>query len=108
MDVRHQVVDAIVEAFTTDDPAALPHGATPEERTAADAAIELLLARQPDRDPRRRITKLLFRVYRSGDDWNDLFDRLTPFEVAELRELFPFMPSRAARFFAERFLFPTA
>ena len=107
MEVRHQVVDAIVEAFTTDDSSALPPGATAEEREAADAAIEQLLDRQPGRDARRRITKLLFRAYRSGDDWNDLFDRLTPFEVAELRELFPFMPSRPARFFAERFLFPT-
>lgn len=108
MEVRHQVVDAIVEAFTTDDPSALPLGASAEEREAADAAIGRLLERQGDRDPRGRVTKLLFRAYRSGDDWNDLFDRLTPFEVAELRELFPFMPSRPARFFAERFLFPTA
>ena len=106
MQVRHQVVDAIVEAFTTDDPAALPPGATAEERAAADAAIGRLLERHPDPDFRGRITKLLFRAYRSGDDWNDLFDRLTPFEVAELRELFPYMQSRAARFFGERFLFP--
>jgi hypothetical protein len=107
MQVRHQVVDAIVEAFTTDDPSALPPGATAEEREAADVAIGQLLGRQPGRDPRRRITQLLFRAYRSGDDWNDLFDRLQPFEVAELRDLFPHMPARPARFFAERFLFRT-
>lgn len=107
MEVRHQVVDAIIEAFTTDDPSALPAGATPQEREAADVEIDRLLGRQPDRAPRHRITQLLFRAYRSGDDWDDLFDRLTPFEVAELRELFPAMPSRAARFFAERFLFST-
>ena len=108
MEVRHQVVDAIVEAFTSNDPSGLPPGATAQEREAADAAIDQLLDRQPDRDPRGRITKLLFRSYRSGDDWNDLFDRLTPFEVAELHDLFPYMPARPARFFAERFLFPTA
>jgi hypothetical protein len=108
MEVRHQVVDCIVEAFTTDDPSTLPPGATPAEREAADVAIGQLLERTSDRDPRLRTTQLLFRAYRSGDDWGDLFDRLTPFEVAELRELFAYMPSRAARFFAQRFLFPTA
>jgi hypothetical protein len=106
MEVRYQVVEAIVEAFTTDDPSALPPGATPEERAAADAAIGALLARRPGSDPRKRITRTLFRAYRSGDDWDDLFDRLSPFELAELREFFPSMPSRAARLFAERYLFP--
>jgi transposase len=106
MQVRHQVVDAIVEAFTTDDPSALPTAATAEERDAADMEIDRLLGRQPGQAQRRRVVQLLFHAYRSGDDWNDLFDRLTPFEVAELRELFPHMPSRAARHFTDRFLFP--
>lgn len=108
MEVRHQVIDAIVEAFTSNDASALPPGATAEEREAADTAIGRLLERQPERDPRGRSITLLFRSYRSGDDWNDLLDRLTPFEVAELHDLFPYMPARPARFFAERFLFRTA
>ena len=106
MEARHQVVEAIVDAFTTDAPSVLPTGARPEEREAADAAIGALLARRPDSDPRKRITRTLFRAYRSGDDWDDLFDRLSPFELAELREFLPSLPSRAARFFAEGYLFP--
>jgi hypothetical protein len=108
MEVRDQVVDAIIEAFTTDDPAGLPAGATAEERAAADAAIGALLEQSPEPRTRWRITKILFRAYRSGDDWDDLFDRLSPFEIAELRELFPYMPARAARYFGERYVVPRA
>lgn len=50
--------------------------------------------------------EVLLRAYQDGDDWDDLFDRLTPGELDRLRKLFPFMPPRAARHFAARFVIP--
>lgn len=49
----------------------------------------------------------LLNAYRPGDDWADMFDRLTPAEIESLMTLFPYMPPRAARHFAERFIIPT-
>jgi hypothetical protein len=45
-------------------------------------------------------------AYRAGDDWNDMFDRLTADELDRLKDLFPYMPPLAARHFAERFIIP--
>jgi hypothetical protein len=52
-------------------------------------------------DPTRRALKALISAYHSGDDWDDLFGRLTPSELNGLRALVPHMPPRAARHFAE-------
>lgn len=48
----------------------------------------------------------LLDAYRPGDDWTDMFDRLAPAEIESLMALFPYMPPRAARHFAERFIIP--
>lgn len=57
-------------------------------------------------DSARQAREALRRAYRPGDDWSDMFARLTPAEVDELRILFPYMPPIAARHFAEFFVVP--
>lgn len=102
---RHDVVQAIVGAFQAGDPTGLPHEATAEERAAADMLISEMVGQSPV-DLGKRATQILFRNYRHGDDWPDLFDRLSPLEVAELRNLYAFMPAQAARHLRERFISP--
>ncbi|WP_164702204.1 hypothetical protein [Modestobacter sp. KNN46-3] len=57
-------------------------------------------------DPTRRALKALITAYHSGDDWDDLFGRLTLSELNGLRALVPHMPPRAARHFAENVFGP--
>lgn len=78
-------------AFEDDRPAdQLPH-------SRSDAARERLAL---------LALEALRLAYRAGDDWNDMFDRLTAAELDRLKELFPYMPHQAARHFAERFIIP--
>lgn len=107
MTVRRPVVEAIMRAFLADDPTAYPVDATAAERVAAEDLIRTTLRVDgADRDPRQQVRRMLYRRYQSGDDWDELFGRLSPAEIARLHELFPHMPPRAARHFAERFIIP--
>jgi hypothetical protein len=56
--------------------------------------------------PTRRALKALITAYHSGDNWDDLFGRLTPSELNGLRALARHMPPRAARHFAEHVFAP--
>lgn len=46
--------------------------------------------------------KALISTALPGDDWDDLFGRLTPAEIEGLRSLVPYMPRRAVQHFADR------
>jgi hypothetical protein len=105
--MRAEVVDAIVDAFRCGDPSAMPAGATLLERARADTIIEAIIAAEGGGRPEQRALQAMVSVYRSGDDWDDLFGRMTPGEIDSLRALFPYMPRQAARHFAERFVIPS-
>jgi hypothetical protein len=52
-------------------------------------------------NPSRRALKAVVTAFRPGDDWDDLFARLTPTEIEGLRSLVPYMPKKAAQHFAD-------
>lgn len=63
MSPRPEVIEAIVNAFMTDDPTAYPFDATPEERAAAEAQIAAILAAEgPPSDPRMQARRILYRA----------------------------------------------
>lgn len=88
-------------------PSTAPVTAASEE----DRPAETLRHPRLDADPEHLVLlalQALRHAYRTGDDWNDMFDRLTPDELDRLKELFPYMPPVAARYFAERFIIPSS
>jgi hypothetical protein len=109
MNGRVAVIEALIDAFTTSDQAApLPADVHPDEvafaRTVVDAAQQDATA---DR-PRYLVAALFLTAYRPGDDWDALLGRLTPFQVAQLRDGLAHMPLLPARLFAERYATPLA
>lgn len=107
MTTRPDIIEAIINAFRTDDPMAYPLDVTPEERAAAEEQIAAALAAQgPRPDPSMQARRILYRAYQPGDDWDDLFDRLTTAEIDTLRELLPHLPQRAGPHFVMRFVAP--
>lgn len=107
MTPRAEAVEAIVHAFMTDDRTAYPMDATGEERAAAEQQIGARLAADgPSLDPRMQARHIMYRAYRPGDDWDDLFNRLSPAEIDALRRILPHLPQRAGRHFAMRFVVP--
>lgn len=52
--------------------------------------------------PGRQALQALISTAQPGDDWDDLFARLTPTEIEGLRSLVPYMPRRAVQRFADR------
>jgi hypothetical protein len=108
--VRTDVVEAINGAFETDDAEGAPTRAsglaTADEREQAARLIDEPLSRSPAIDPAQLARTALVRAYRPGDDWDDMFDRLDADALQQLHDLFPYLPPRAARYFAERFIIP--
>ena len=109
-DVRPEVVDAIVGVLKGGDPAALPPGATPEEKTAAkDAYLSEFVAERSKRDRQAQAWELLLtRSYDEPPTWQRLFDDLSPEAVEELGTLYDALPAGAQEEYVRRFGVPSA
>ena len=104
MNGRIAVIEALIDAFTTTDQAApLPANVHPDEVAFVRAAVDAAQQDAPAERQRYLVAALFLTVYRPGDDWNAVLDRLTPFQVAQLRDLGAHMPPQPARIFAERY-----
>ena len=108
-DVRPEVVAAIVGVLKGGDPADLPPGATPEEKTAAkDAYLSEFVAERSKRDRQTRAWELLLtRRYDEPPTWQRLFDDLPPDAAGELGELYDALPAGAQEEYARRFGVPS-
>ena len=108
-DVRPDVVAAIVGVLKGGDPASLPPGATPEEKTAAkDAYLSEFVAERSKRDRQTRAWELLLtRSYDEPPTWQRLFDDLSADVVEELGELYDVLPAGAQEEYARRYGVPT-
>jgi hypothetical protein len=109
-DVRPDVVAAIVGVLKGGDPAALPAGATPEEKTAAkDAYLSEFVAERAKRDRQAHAWELLLtRSYDEPPTWQRLFDDLEPEVHSELGELYDVLPAGAQEEYARRYGEPSA
>lgn len=94
-------------ATGAEDHRCAPAGDTADERARAQVVFDDVGGLDDD-DPRRQTLRALLGAWRPGDDWDDMFDRLTLPQLAELKRLFPYMPPRAARHFAVRYVGPAA
>ena len=108
-DVRPEVVAAIVGVLKGGDPAALPPGATPEEKTAAkDAYLSEFAAERSKRDRQAHAWELLLtRSYDEPPTWQKIFDDLSPEVHAELGTLYDALPAGAQEEYARRFGVPS-
>ena len=108
-DVRQEVVAAIVGVLKGGDPAALPPGATPEEKTAAkDAYLSEFVAERSKRDRQAHAWELLLtRSYDEPPTWERLFDDLEPDVHTELGELYDVLPVGAQEEYARRYGVPS-
>jgi hypothetical protein len=104
-DVRPEVVAAIVGVLKGGDPADLPPGATPEEKTAAkDAYLSEFVAERSKRDRQAHAWELLLtRSYDEPPTWQRLFDDLDPEVHTELGELYDVLPAGAQKEYARRY-----
>ena len=107
--VRPDVVAAIVEVLKGGDPASLPPGATPEEKTAAkDAYLSEFVAERSKRDRQAQAWELLLtRSYDEPPTWRQIFDDLSPDVHAELGDLYDALPAGAQEEYARRFGVPS-
>ena len=108
-DVRPEVVAAIVDVLKGGDPAALPAGATPEEKTAAkDAYLSEFAAERSKRDRQTQAWELLLtRSYDEPPTWRRIFDDLSPETIDELGTLYDALPAGAQEEYARRFGVPS-
>jgi hypothetical protein len=92
------------------DPAALPPGATPEEKTAAkDAYLSEFVAERSKRDRQAHAWELLLtRSYDEPPTWPRLFDDLSPEALHELGTLYDALPAGAQEEYARRYGIPSA
>ena len=104
-DVRPEVVAAIVGVLKGGDPAALPPGATPEEKTAAkDAYLSEFVAERSKRDRQAQAWELLLtRSYDEPPTWGRIFDDLDPAVHTELGTLFDALPEGARAEYVRRY-----
>jgi hypothetical protein len=109
-EVRPEVVDAILGVLKGGDPAALPPGATPEEKAAAkDAYLSEFLAERGKRDRQSQAWELLLtRSYDEPPTWKQIFDDLSPEVHAQLGDLYDALPAGAQEEYARRFGIPSA
>ena len=108
--VRPDVVDAIVDVLKGGDPAALPAGATREEKAAAkDRYLSEFVAERSKRDRQTQAWELLLtRSYDEAPSWQQIFDDLSPESVEELRDLYDALPAGAQEEYARRYGAPSA
>src|SRR5918998_79209 len=108
--VRPEVVDAIVDVLRGSDPAALPGGATREEKAAAkDRYLSEFLAERDKRDRQAQAWELLLtRSYDEPPTWQRIFDDLSPESVEQLRPLYDALPAGAQEEYARRYGAPSA
>jgi hypothetical protein len=108
--VRPEVVDAIVGVLRGSDPAALPPGATKEEKEAAkDRYLSEFVAERQKRDRQTEAWELLLtRSYDEPPTWQRIFDDLSPETVDELRPLYDALPAGAQEEYARRYGMPSA
>ena len=109
-DVRPDVVAAIVGVLKGGDAAALPPGATPEEKTAAkDAYLSEFAAERSKRDRQAAAWELLLtRSYDEPPTWQRIFDDLSPDVHAELGTFYDALPAGAQEEYARRYGTPSA
>jgi len=109
-EVRPEVVDAIVRVLKGADPAELPPGATPAEKSAAkDAYLSDFLAERGKRDRQSQAWDLLLtRSYDEAPSWKQIFDDLDPSVHAELGTLYDALPAGAQEEYTRRFGAPSA
>ena len=108
--VRPEVVDAIVDVLRGSDPAALPEGATKEEKAAAkDRYLSEFLAERDKRDRQAQAWDLLLtRSYDEPPTWQRFFDDLSPESVEQLRPLYDALPAGAQEEYDRRYGAPSA
>jgi hypothetical protein len=108
--VRPDVVDAIVDVLKGDDPAALPEGATKQEKDAAkDQYLSQFLADRTKRDRQAQAWELLLtRSYDEPPTWQRIFDDLAPESVEQLRPLYDALPAGAQEEYTRRYGAPSA
>ena len=108
--VRPEVVAAILGVLKGGDPADLPPGATPEEKTAAkDAYLSEFVAERSKRDRQAQAWELLLtRSYDEPPTWQRLFDDLDSEVHTELGELYDVLPAGAQEEYARRYGVPSA
>ncbi|MFC7574169.1 hypothetical protein ACFQX8_18475 [Klenkia terrae] len=108
--IRPEVVDAIVAALTTTDPAGLPDDATRAEKDAAqDLFFTRTAAGRDQRDRQSRAWELLLtRSYDEPPTWDRLFDDLPTGTATELGELFDALPEGAQAEYARRYGAPAS
>ena len=108
--VRPEVVDAIVDVLRGSDPAALPAGATKEEKAAAkDRYLSEFLAERDKRDRQAQAWDLLLtRSYDEPPTWQRIFDDLSPESVEQLGPLYDALPAGAQEEYARRYGAPSA
>ena len=109
-EVRPDVVDAIVGVLKGGDPAALPPGATREEKGAAkDRYLSEFLAERSKRDRQTQAWELLLtRSYDEAPTWGRIFDDLSPDALAELGDLYDALPAGAQEEYARRYGVPSS
>ena len=109
-EVRPEVVAAILGVLKGGDPADLPPGATPAEKSAAkDAYLSEFLAERGKRDRQSQAWELLLnRSYDEAPSWKQIFDDLDPSVHAELGSLFDALPAGAQEEYVRRFGVPSA
>jgi hypothetical protein len=108
--VRPEVVDTIVDVLRGSDPAALPAGATKEEKAAAkDRYLSEFVAERQKRDRQAQAWELLLtRAYDEPPTWQRIFDDLSPESVEELRPLYDALPAGAQEEYDRRYGAPSA
>jgi phenylacetate-coenzyme A ligase PaaK-like adenylate-forming protein len=108
--VRPDVVDAIVGVLKGGDPAALPAGASKEEKAAAkDRYLGEFLAERALRDRQAEAWELLLnRSYDEAPTWQQIFDDLPPESVEQLEDLYDALPAGAQEEYARRYGAPSA
>ena len=109
-EVRPEVVEAILGVLKGGDPAALPPGATPAEKSAAkDAYLSEFLAERGKRDRQSQAWELLLtRSYDEAPSWKQIFDDLDPSVHEELGTLYDALPAGARTPPVRRFGVPSA
>ena len=108
--VRPEVVEAIVAVLHGADPAGLPPSATREEKAAAkDRYLSEFVAERSKRDRQTQAWELLLtRSYDEPPTWERLFDDLSPEAREELGELYDVLHEGAQEEYARRFGVPSS
>ena len=109
IEVRPEVVETILGVLKGGDPADLPAGATPEEKTAAkDAYLSEVIAERSKRDRQAHAWELLLtRSYDEPPTWARIFDDLDPEVHTELGTLYDALPAGAQEEYARRYGVPS-